>query len=87
MDLADRQHQTSKPELDCASIISHFGGTTQLYRLLTEHGSPITTKAIEKWRSRKNIPTAQLVTLADIAKQRGMRFDIYDFIVKKGDEL
>lgn len=85
MNIDDRQNQTKQLELDCASIISHFGGTTQLYRLLTTHGTAITPKAIEKWRSRNNIPTNQLISLAQIAKERGMRFDIYDFIVHRDD--
>lgn len=86
MDLADRQHQTINAELDCWAVVAHFGGKAQLCRTMREHGIDLSVKAIEKWRSRRNIPTAQLVTLAAIAKARGVRFDIYDFIKHKGAE-
>jgi len=83
MDFRDRQHQTAScvnARLDCRAVVSHFGGKSALCRTLKEHGVELSVKAIEKWRSRQNIPTAQLVTLAAIAKARGIRFDIYDFI-------
>lgn len=86
MNLADRQHQTINAELDCHAVVAHFGGIAQLCRILREHGISLSVKAVEKWKSRGSIPASQLVILAAIAKERGMRFDIYDFIEEGAED-
>jgi hypothetical protein len=48
--------------------------------MMREEGVDLSADAVDKWRRRGNIPTNQLVHLAAIARKRGMRFDIYDFI-------
>ena len=56
---------------------------TQTARLLTENGFPITRDAVDKWRRAKRIPLFHFARLALIAKGRGQRFDIYDYIIEK----
>lgn len=79
----DRHHTNIDVELDCWAVVRHFGGLAKCSRLMREFGIDLSVDAIEKWRRRKNIPTAQLVTLAAIARAKGVRFDIYDFIKEK----
>ncbi len=66
--------------LDCYKVVDHFGGLMKTSRLLAANGINISVDAIEKWRRRGSIPQKQLINLAWIAKQNGIRFDIYDFI-------
>jgi hypothetical protein len=74
--------QTPKVKLDCWSVIQHFGGLSATAKLFREHGITVNVDSIEKWRRRGSIPSASLITLASIAKLRGVRFDLYDFITE-----
>jgi len=71
---------STRPALDCWRVVSHFGGLTSLVKMMREEGVDLSADAVDKWRRRGNIPTTQLIQLAAIARKRGMRFDIYDFI-------
>lgn len=66
--------------LDATKVVRDFGGMTKTARLLTENGNPITRDAVDKWRRANRIPTPHLLHLAVIARERGQRFDIYDYI-------
>ena len=70
-------------ELDAKKMVRDFGGMTSTARLLTEAGVPITRDAVDKWRRAKRIPSPHLLSLALIAKERGQRFDVYDYIIAK----
>jgi len=67
-------------EIDAKKVVTDFGGMTMTARLLTENGFPITRDAVDKWRRAKRIPLSHFARLALIAKDRGQRFDIYDYI-------
>lgn len=82
----DRHHTKIDVELDCWAVVRHFGGLAKCSRMMREFGIDLSVDAIEKWRRRKNIPTSQLVALAAIAREKGVRFDIYDFIKEKTSE-
>lgn len=71
-----------KCKLDPYTLVKHFGGMTATSKLLTAYGHPISPKAVEKWRLRGRIPIDTIVMLAVIAKDKGIRFDLYDFIVE-----
>lgn len=83
MQTSDINQTSVEVELDCWAVVAHFGGLAKCSRMMREHGIDLSVDAIEKWRRRKNIPTAQLVALAAIARERGVRFDLYDFIKEK----
>lgn len=68
--------------LDATKVVRDFGGMTKTARLLTEHGNPITRDAVDKWRRANRIPTPHLLRLAVIARDKGQRFDLYDYIVE-----
>tara|TARA_B100000965_G_scaffold217683_1_gene182218 strand:- start:630 stop:896 length:267 start_codon:yes stop_codon:yes gene_type:complete len=70
-------------ELDAKKMVRDFGGMTSTARLLTEAGVTITRDAVDKWRRAKRIPSPHLLSLALIAKDRGQRFDVYDYIIRK----
>lgn len=69
-----------KYKLDPYLLVKHFGGMTATSKLLTAYGHSISPKAVEKWRLRGRIPMDTIVMLAVIAKDKGIRFDLYDFI-------
>ena len=68
--------------LDAHKVVRDFGGMTKTARLLTDAGQPITRDAVDKWRRASRIPSPHLLHLAMIAKERGQRFDLYDYIVE-----
>ena len=70
-------------EINAKKVVTDFGGMTQTARLLTENGFPITRDAVDKWRRAKRIPLFHFARLALIAKGRGQRIDIYDYIIEK----
>ena len=70
-------------EINAKKVVYDFGGMTQTARLLRDHGVTITRDAVDKWRRAKRIPLFHFARLALIAKKRGQRFDIYDYIVEK----
>lgn len=72
-----------KLRLDAQKVVRDFGGMTKTARLLTESGVPITRDAVDKWRRASRIPTPHLLNLAMIAKTRGQRFDLYDYIIQE----
>jgi len=67
-------------KLDPYQLVKHFGGMTATSKLLSAYGHPTSPKAVEKWRLRGRIPMETVVMLAVIAKDKGIRFDLYDFI-------
>lgn len=68
-------------KFDARKIVKDFGGMTATSRALTENGYPVTRDAVDKWRRRSSLPVATLCQLALIAKNRGQRFDLYDYII------
>jgi len=70
--------------LDAYGLVRHFGGMTATSKLLCAYGHQTTPKAVEKWRLRGRIPMEIIVMLAVIAKDKGIRFDLYDFITDNG---
>lgn len=87
MDFNDRQHKTPRFALDCWKVIAHFGGLSNTARLMRDSGVPMTIGTVEKWRRRGSIPSSQLIALAAIAKDKKMRFNIYDFITDNKDDI
>jgi len=67
--------------IDAKKVVSDFGGMTKTARLLTEYGVPLTRDAVDKWRRAGRIPAPHLLNLAVIARKRGQRFDLYDYII------
>lgn len=86
MDFNDRQHKTTKFILDCKRVIEHFGGLANTARIMRDSGVPMNVGTVEKWRRRGSIPSAQLITLAVIAKDSGLKFNLYDFITERTNE-
>jgi len=85
IDKSHLNHLSTRPALDCWRVVSHFGGLTSLVKMMREEGVDLSADAVDKWRRRGNIPTTQLIQLAAIARKRGMRFDIYDFIKEENN--
>jgi len=69
----------SKP-MDAKKLVSHFGGTTQLWRLLTKHDQQISIKTIDSWITRGCIPTRRLVQLGALGASIGKPIDINKYI-------
>ena len=67
-------------QLDLRRMVKDFGGMTNTSRLLTADGWPTSRDAVDKWRRRQSLPVSTLCVLALIAKERGQRFDLYDYI-------
>jgi hypothetical protein len=86
MNAPDKHPTTPVIQLDCWKLIQHFGGLSKTSKLMREYGIPVSVDVIEKWRRRGSVPSAQLITLAAIAKARGLRFDLYDFILEKNND-
>lgn len=70
----------NNPMLDIYELVQHFGGATHLSRLLTQYGRPTALSAVHSWRQRGRMPAESLVVMAVIARDHGIRFDLYDFI-------
>ena len=71
----------NKP-MDAKRLVSHFGGTTQLWRLLTKHDQQISIKTIDSWITRGCIPTRRLVQLGSLGNSIGKPIDINKYINK-----
>ena len=74
-----------KHRLDPYRVVKHFGGMTATARLLTAYGKPTPFKTVGQWRLRGRIPIETVVMLAIIARDKGMRFDLYDFLTEEED--
>lgn len=72
---------SDKP-MDAKRLVSHFGGTTQLWRLLTKHNQQISIKTIDSWITRGCIPTRRLVQLGSLGDTIGKPIDINNYINK-----
>lgn len=72
-----------KLTMDAKRIVRDFGGMTATARTLTEAGVPITRDAVDKWRRNSRVPSPHLCALAIIAKRRGQRFDLLDYIIEE----
>ena len=72
---------SDKP-MDAKRLVSHFGGTTQLWRLLAKHDQQISIKTIDSWITRGCIPTRRLVQLGSLGATIGKPIDINNYINK-----
>jgi len=71
---------TDNKPMDAKKLVSHFGGTTQLWRLLTKHDQQISIKTIDSWITRGCIPTRRLVQLGALGMSIGKPIDINKYI-------
>lgn len=67
--------------LNIPGIIAHFGGQSNLHRLLKKHGITVSSKTVEAWSYRGSIPANRLASLVDIAGITGKPLDISTFYV------
>ena len=82
-DTSQKHSVIDKHRLCTYRVVKHFGGMTATARLLTAYGKPTPIKTVGQWRRRRRIPMETLVMLALIARDKGMRFDLYDFLTEK----
>jgi hypothetical protein len=73
---------TSDKPMDAKRLVSHFGGTTQLWRLFTKHDQPISIKTIDSWITRGCIPTRRLLQLGKLGDAIAKPIDINKYINK-----
>jgi hypothetical protein len=73
---------TSDKPMDAKKLVSHFGGTTQLWRLLMKHDQHISIKTIDSWITRGCVPTRRLVQLGALGATIGKPIDINNYINK-----
>ena len=66
-------------------LVRDFGGLTAATRGLNEVGHQITKNAVDKWRRRESLPSESMLAFAVLAKQKNQRFDLLDYVIKKGD--
>jgi len=66
-------------------LVKDFGGLTAVTRGLNEMGHIITKNAVDKWRRRDSLPTESILAFAVLAKHKNQRFDLLDYVIKKGD--
>lgn len=81
-----KHYLLDKHRLDPYRVVKHFGGMTATARLLTAYGKPTPFKTVGQWRLRGRIPIETLVMLAVIARDKGIRFDIYDFLTEEEND-
>ena len=72
-----------KFRINAKQIVKDFGGMTATARTLTEAGVPFTRDAVDKWRRNGRVPSPHLCALALIAKKRGQRFELLDYIIEE----
>jgi hypothetical protein len=73
---------TDKP-MDAKRLVSHFGGTTQLWRLLAKHDQPISIKTIDSWITRGCVPTRRLLQLGKLGETISKPININHYINNK----
>ena len=66
-------------------LVRDFGGLTAATRGLNEVGHQITKNAVDKWRRRESLPSESMLAFAVLAKHKNQRFDLLDYVIKKGD--
>jgi hypothetical protein len=80
VDFTPMNNITDNKPMDAKKLVSHFGGTTQLWRLLTKHDQQISIKTIDSWITRGCIPTRRLVQLGALGASIGKPIDINNYI-------
>ena len=66
-------------------LVRDFGGLTAATRGLNEVGHQITKNAVDKWRRRESLPSESMLAFAVLAKQKNQRFELLDYVIKKGE--
>jgi hypothetical protein len=72
-------------KLNVRNAVRFFGGPVQLSRRFDASDSVLTVKAIEKWQERGGIPGIWIVRLVELARTEGRKFEVEDFIERKGE--
>lgn len=66
--------------INVSGIIQHFGGTTQTWRRLRNHGINVSLKTVKAWGTRNSIPAVRLVHLVEIAAVIGKPLVVESFL-------
>jgi hypothetical protein len=66
-------------------LVRDFGGLTAATHGLNEVGHQITKNAVDKWRRRESLPSESMLAFAVLAKQKNQRFDLLDYLIRKGE--
>ena len=66
-------------------LVRDFGGLAAATHGLNEVGHQITKNAVDKWRRRESLPSESMLAFAVLAKHKNQRFDLLDYVIKKGD--
>ena len=57
---------------DAEKLIAAFGGTTETYRTLVNHGVFVTLSAVKQWFTRRRIPGNRVAALLQIGLDEGV---------------